>query len=144
MYNNYCYAACPLGMYPGAVNMCTNCTLSCLTCTGATVCTLCKEGFALMSYGVGNVLCIATSTCPNTTILSLSTSGVPSCLPCTMPCASCVTSVTFCLTCIDGYNFHNNTCVATCPAPYHSITALCLKCIPACLTCQPTDPYNCT
>lgn len=144
MYNNYCYLACPMGMYPGALNICTNCALSCLTCSGPTVCTYCKEGYALMSYGVGNVLCISTSTCPNTTILTLSTSGVPSCLPCTSPCLTCSTSVTFCLTCIDNYNFLNNSCLLTCPAPFHSISFVCLKCIPTCTSCLASDPYNCT
>lgn len=130
LYNNYCYAACPSNMYPGAASMCTLCSITCSTCTSAFNCTSCKEGYALLADASGNSTCISSSTCPNTTILTTFQTGLSSCLACTYPCSSCLTSVTFCLGCAVGFNFHNNTCVSTCPAPFHALSGACVKCIP--------------
>ncbi len=125
MNNNYCYTSCPKGMYSSASNTCTNCPFSCVTCTNYAVCTLCKETYAIMNYSVTNISCISAASCPVGTILTLSPTVIPTCLPCTSPCATCSITTTFCLTCITNYNFHNNTCVLICPAPYHPISSVC-------------------
>jgi hypothetical protein len=146
MYNNYCYAQCPTGMYPGAVNICTLCSLTCLTCVSSYHCTICKEGYAILAdTNNTNVSCISVSTCPSYTILTIAQStGIPSCLPCTSPCLNCQIHVTYCTSCINSYYLHNNTCVSFCPTPYHPIVGKCLNCTLNCITCDPLDPYSCT
>ncbi|EAR82808.2 hypothetical protein TTHERM_01081680 (macronuclear) [Tetrahymena thermophila SB210] len=126
-------------------NICeATCDSTCKTCSknqDATQCTSCNSGFYLDGTTVGS--CVQCSqncssctsknscqTCINNTIL---VSG--QCLSCTSPCQTCQTSVTNCLSCVQGYTLNGNTCTPINTGDCH----------PSCQTCsRPNDQNSCT
>jgi hypothetical protein len=93
-----------------------------------------------MRYNAGNLSCISNSTCPTGTILTLSSTGIPSCLACNLTCQVCNISTNFCTSCISGLNLFGNTCISICPASYYPIDGICQKCISICVSCLASDP----
>ena len=113
--NNHCYRNCPSGMYPDSSDNCVSCPANCLTCSSSSVCNTCEEGY----YYVEG---LCSDSCPTDYIITINeVTNVSSCEQCESPCLTCNISVSFCLTCITGYNFHNYTCVDACPSPLHSL-----------------------
>jgi|JI10StandDraft_1071094.scaffolds.fasta_scaffold345208_3 proprotein convertase subtilisin/kexin type 5 len=58
-----------------------------------------------------------------------------SCVSCQSPCGYC-TSLTVCITCLNGFYLSNSSCVVECPAGYTGVNQLCQVCLGNCATCS--------
>ena len=71
------------------------------------------------------------------------------CTKCTSPCATCDTTATKCLSCIQNvttnkYYSIDNTCLNVCPDGFYAESGnICTSCSLSCTTCT-ADPYTCT
>ena len=73
-------ALCMNGYFIDSSYLCSSCSTGCLQCASADVCAACAIGYTL----------------PDST-----TQG--QCLQCSSPCATCLGSTTYCLTCVAGF-----------------------------------------
>lgn len=66
------------------------------------------------------------------------------CIPCEVPCESCI-SETECITCLPDYGYlYGTTCVNPCPAGYyHNDDYECVACHDTCLTCSGLTENDC-
>lgn len=112
---------CQQGYYLRTAGNCDLCDSSCLACSSASLCSLCKGGAALDTYG--KCSCV-TSYFPN------SSNG--DCEPCLKPCLGCL-SASVCTSCYSNAEIRNNTCV--CSAGFFGAANNCAKCPIGCLTC---------
>lgn len=120
--NGTCVGGCVNGTYNSG-GTCKNCHPSCLTCDGQfnTNCFECAPN----NYP-DNGAC--TSNCPYGKVLN--SSGLCSC---SGDCATCVTTTTKCLSCLNTtYFIYNYTCNIKCPVTTYALGQQCVSCSSGC------------
>lgn len=113
-------------------NKCIACITSCETCISGTECLKCLEGYYLDSSNqCVSIHIIFIIECPSKCLNKCSSDKVceicndgylqvlDDCVRCTFPCKLCNTSVTHCISCVDGY--------------YLSADGVCTACISDCI-----------
>ena len=66
------------------------------------------------------------------------------CLLCSKNCSSCINNPYFCISCPNGLNLFNNTCVNTCPSGFFADNGNCSACGNFCLECKNHQCTNCS
>jgi hypothetical protein len=125
--NNICYPQCPQG-YISLSHLCIQCIAPCASCSGTTsTCTSCQ--IATPQLYLSNNRCVPG--CPDGTFAYASNN---TCLSCISPCEYCST-LTNCLSCLNGFFYHNQSCNIACPAGYAGVNRICQPCSGNCATC---------
>ncbi|KAL4497778.1 hypothetical protein ABPG72_000533 [Tetrahymena utriculariae] len=111
--NGSCVAACPNGQFADeSSKACYKCPEGCSSCTSYTACTGCKPGFSPSQN-----TCVSSS--------------------CTTPCATCTSTPTSCLSCVQLYLQASNKCDSSCPSGYfkNPVNLTCTACPTGCKNC---------
>lgn len=112
-----CYDQCADGWYADISTMtCKQCLYDCKSCTSATSCSTCDA--TVDKRQLSGTRC---SALPGYYDDGTSNQAAQ---PCTSPCATCVTSATYCLSCVSGYYPSGSKCFS------------CNAAIPNCTTCS--------
>lgn len=111
--NGSCLTDCPSGYYPIDISqtcaLCNNVnnTAFCSSCITLNQCSSCLTSYLLQP---------SSRTC----VVSCTTNQVAvngTCFDCLIPCSTCLTNTSNCISCLSGYYLHNNQCISACPAP---------------------------
>ena len=100
-----CYDQCDVGWYGDLSTMtCLQCLYDCYTCADGSTCSTCNSTVDHRALSL--------SRCPPETGFYDDGTNNSVAQPCTSPCASCITSATYCLTCVTGYYISGSTCLS--------------------------------
>lgn len=133
-----CVLSCGATLYFGnqATGRCEQCESKCEKCLSLQQCLTCNS-----AYVMDNGQCL--DSCPLGKVKDINTK---TCIPCQVPCASCETNATRCVTCTTGYFMLSSSsqCVVSCPAGQYPDKQVqqCKACGPTCSTCF--DSTKCT
>jgi hypothetical protein len=116
-------------------NKCIPCSDSnCKTClTNVNICVQCKNPFLLHEN-------LCRTICPN----GYYADNKGNCVPCSVGCAQCKSSVS-CTKCQDDWYLHNEKCIKTCPLGFFGECKerVCKKCNESCEVCSDNTSTNC-
>ena len=133
--SNHCVKTCPIGSFGDPKGVCLQCPSDCLDCSVSNICTLCSNGYYIMTDGN----CV--SECPLGFVAKISTH---SCLPCPANCEKC-SEPSSCLKCADTFSYYepNRSCLTRCPDGFFTDpNGICTPCKTPCSTCS-DSPSNC-
>lgn len=112
-----CYDQCAVGWYGDVSTMtCQQCLYDCFTCSNGTACATCDS---TVDHRIKSL-----NRCPAGPGYYDTGVNDPVAAPCTSPCATCVTSATYCLSCVTGYYLSSSSCLS------------CSAAIPSCNQCS--------
>ena len=107
-----CVSICPGGTFSDTNGICQQCDPNCEDCvSSSTTCTRCPDSDTGSGFLYGTT-CV--STCPDGTYEGYQ-AGLPACLTCQFPCATCSQVATFCNTCVPGNVLYQQQCFGSCP-----------------------------
>jgi len=111
-----CYDQCGARWFGNTSALtCNACLYDCLSCTSGTTCTSCSSTNDFRTLN-GTRCSPISGYFDNGTNSTIAT-------PCSSPCATCITTATYCLSCVSGYYLSSHQCNS------------CGAAIPHCLTC---------
>nr|CAD7434599.1 unnamed protein product [Timema monikensis] len=138
LYNNECYAVCPVYTYETEDYSCAPCHSSCETCRGPTSihCISCHHGHFSLNGGCLKV-------CPQGYYEHRKRKE---CLECPPGCSTC--NSTYCITCEEGWKLDKNGGCALCGSSHCDLgeyweAGHCRPCHSTCETCTGPTEYNC-
>lgn len=123
LFESQCLYSCPAGLYASSTGHCRSCGDFCMQCLDGLTCTVCLEGFYLLEgkciqkcpYGYTGVRIESAGTLTYNHILL-------TCRPCTSPCQECTQELDgsqyHCLSCLEGFYYHEDKCLARCPVGF--------------------------
>jgi hypothetical protein len=144
LYNNSCPTTCPDKYFQDSGNICSACSLTCLTCSGSSVyCTSCYNGTYLSSRLNS---CVSSTQCET---YQYADSSTWKCTNCSVSCSGCSVNSSNCAACATGYIVdvtYGTTlpgrCTNVCPSGTVNDTANAFgggcTCNTTCKTCQTT------
>ena len=133
---NRCVEVCPVGSFGDSNGVCHVCPSNCANCSVANICTMCSDGYYLLTT---NASCVGE--CPPGFATKISTHTCHQCLP---NCAECSVPNT-CLKCADTFSYYepNRSCLSKCPDGFYTDSrSFCSACKAPCSTCS-GSPTNC-
>ena len=121
---------CPVGSFGDSNGVCHVCPSNCANCSVANICTMCSDGYYLLTT---NASCVGE--CPPGFATKISTHTCHQCLP---NCAECSVPNT-CLKCADTFSYYepNRSCLSKCPDGFYTDSrSFCSACKAPCSTCS--------
>ena len=134
--SNHCVKTCSLGSFSDPRGLCVVCPENCANCSTADRCTLCADGYFLMTTS-GN--CV--DECPSGFATKHSTR---TCYPCLPNCDKC-SDLSSCIQCADTFSYYepNRSCLTRCPDGFFvGVDNICLPCNTPCSVCSDSS-LNC-
>ena len=139
---------------------CKPCSKSCQTCSELeTLCTSCKVGSKLIGASCESECIDNCETCkfPCSKCSNGFYSEQGQCFKCNANCKTCTTFSTRCDSCLEGYGLINSACekscmdhclscdspCSICETNYYLYNGVCIRCDPACRTCNDLGPDHC-